>query len=753
MSARTGPLTFHLRLKLRLRQVLTMWALLAVGAAAFAQSDPPSRVGRVSEIAGSVFLASDDTDSSWQPIGINYPVTIGDSVWVSQDGRAEIDFGAGQVRLSDEANVHFSQLDDRQFSAYLASGRAILRLRALDPGESAKLDTANAQIDILRPGNYRVETTADGVYTKLVVRDGEAQLHVADRTVTVLTGQTAVIDGNSYGASLVVREGYGTDGFDAWSTDRDRRWEAGTLSSRYVSNYVPGVNDLDDYGAWETTATYGAVWYPRTVAVDWVPYRDGSWTFVRPWGWTWVDSARWGWAPFHYGRWVRLSNRWGWCPGTFVSRPIYAPALVAWYGGPSGTSWSMSFGGPTFGWVPLAWGEPYWPHYRYGTDYWRLINRPYAVNVYRVPAKPLPTFSYANARIPGAVTAVSGEVFTGRRPIGGNHYAVPAAALAGATITTTPLAVRPMTKPLAVDNLPRGIPAPAGNLAGRGSNIRPDFRAPGAAEGRPFPGQPGGVAGTISEPAPGGGRPKVGSPPPVGRPSISEPTPGMIRPTTREPGAIVNDPRQSSGQSFTPSVRPSPGARQPISEPAPTVGRPTVREPAPYNPGLSPAPQSLTPAPRPAPPVVREPASMAAPYNPGLNPGQSFTPPPRPAAPVVREPAPIMVPAPTVAPAPVPGRPAPGNPAAGGRPTEPQIQMTPAPAPGPRSVAPTIGRLNDGGSSARMRAQRPAPPLENGAIVTTRQYQAMLHLRQEVPREVREYRREQHRQPPQTAAL
>lgn len=733
MSARIGPLTFHLRLRLRLQQCLTMLALLAVGTAAFAQVDPPSRVGRVSDIAGSVFLAPDDTDASWQPIGINYPVTIGDSVWVSQDGRAEIDFGAGQIRLSDEANVHFSQLDDRQFSAYLASGRAILHLRALDPGETAKLDTANAQIDILRPGNYRIETTADGLYTKMVVRDGEAQLRIADRTVMVLAGQTAVVDGNSYGATLVVRDGYGTDGFDAWSVDRDRRWEGGSQSSRYVSNYVPGVNDLDDYGVWETTAAYGAVWYPRAVAVDWVPYRDGRWTFVRPWGWTWVDSAPWGWAPFHYGRWVRQGNRWGWCPGTFVSRPVYAPALVAWYGGPSGTSWSMRFGGPTFGWVPLAWGEPYWPHYRHSTDYWRVVNRPYAVNVYRVPAKPLPTFSYANARIPGAVTAVSGEVFTGRRPIGSNHYAVPAAALASATITTTPLAVRPMTKPLAVDNLPRGIPAPASSLAGRGRNVRPDFRAPGAAEGRPFTGQPGGVAGTISEPAPGSGspgvsppafvgrpsivepapgtgRPTVGSPPAVGRPSISEPTPGVTRPAIREPGPVANNPRQSGGQGFTPPARPLPGARQPISEPAPSVGRPSVREPAPYNPGLSPAPQSLTPPPRPAAPIVREPAPMAPQYNPGLSPGRSYAPPPRPAAPVILEPAPMVAPAPGIAPAPVPGRQAPAHPAPVGRPTEPQIQMTPTPLPAPRSAAPASGGLNDGGSSARMRAQTEGIP-------------------------------------------
>jgi hypothetical protein len=633
----------------RFWQMLVALALLAAGATAFAQTDPPSRVGRVSEIGGSVFLASDDTEGSWQPIGINYPVTVGDSVWVAQDGRAEIDFGAGQIRLSDEANVHFSQLDDRQFSAYLASGSAILSLRALDPGETAKLDTANAQADILRPGSYRVETTADGLYTRIVVRDGEAQLRVADRVATVLSGQTAVIDGNGFGATLAIRDGYATDGFDAWSADRDRRREVGALSSRYVSTYVAGVNDLDDYGVWETTAAYGAVWYPRAVAVDWVPYRDGRWTFVRPWGWTWVDSAPWGWAPFHYGRWVHLGSRWGWCPGTFEPRPIYAPALVAWYGGPSGTSWSMSFGGPAFGWVPLAWGEPYWPHYRHGADYWRVINRPYAVNVYRVPAKPLPTFSYANARIPGAVTAVSGEVFTGRRPIGGNRYPVPAAALAGTAITTTPLAVRPITKPLAIDNLPRGIPAPVG---------------------RP----------TIAEP--GAGRPAIGSPPAVGRQSNNEPSPGMMRPAIREPSPAGNEPRQSGGQVFAPPPsRPQPSARQ--FEPAPSVGRPAVREPAPFNPGLSSAPQVVSPAPRPPAPVFREPAP-AAPYNPGLSSGQSYVPPPRPPAPVVREPAQMGGPAPRIAPAPLPGGSAPVHPQPGGRPAEPQIQPLPAPAPLPR---------------------------------------------------------------------
>ena len=123
------------------RLVFAVCGLLMVAGMAIAQ-DPPVRVGRVSDAGGQVFLAPDDSDPGWQPVGVNYPVTIGDNVWVSQDGRAEIDFGAGQFRLANEANVHFSQLDDRQFSAFLANGLAtstIDRLLSSAPFQSGKM--------------------------------------------------------------------------------------------------------------------------------------------------------------------------------------------------------------------------------------------------------------------------------------------------------------------------------------------------------------------------------------------------------------------------------------------------------------------------------------------------------------------------------------------------------------------------------------------------------------------------------------
>ena len=45
---------------------------------------------------------------------------------------------------------------------------------------------------------------------------------------------------------------------------------------------------------------------------------------------------------------------WGWAPGPLVARPVYAPALVAFYGRP-GAGVSVSIGvGSLVGWVALG---------------------------------------------------------------------------------------------------------------------------------------------------------------------------------------------------------------------------------------------------------------------------------------------------------------------------------------------------------------------------------------------------------------
>ena len=95
-----------------------------------------------------------------------------------------------------------------------------------------------------------------------------------------------------------------------------------------------------------------------------MPYREGSWAYVAPWGWTWVDSAPWGFAPFHYGRWAEIGGRWGWVPGGAVGAPpVYAPALVTFLGVGAvvGVGIGAALAAGRIGWFPLGPREAFHP--------------------------------------------------------------------------------------------------------------------------------------------------------------------------------------------------------------------------------------------------------------------------------------------------------------------------------------------------------------------------------------------------------
>ena len=140
--------------------------LAALPLSGLAQDDDlPGRVGRVAEFAGQLLLSPQDRPDEWEPVGINYPITSGVNLWVSSDGRAEIDYGGGQFRLAGDTNVHVARLDDRELALFVAQGRVIIRVRVQDAGEATRVDTPNAQVTLMRPGLYRVEVAPDGQTT------------------------------------------------------------------------------------------------------------------------------------------------------------------------------------------------------------------------------------------------------------------------------------------------------------------------------------------------------------------------------------------------------------------------------------------------------------------------------------------------------------------------------------------------------------------------------------------------------------
>ena len=655
----------HSRARL-LRRGLALVALGLAWMAAVAQAqgagadEVPPRVGRVAFTQGELYIAPPDHAQEWAPVARNHPVVTGDNLWMSGDGRAEVDYGGGQLRLGPDSNVQVSRLDEQALALFVAEGRVIVRVRYLAPGEATRIDTPNAQIDLVRPGLYRIDVSPQPRQTWVVVRLGEASVALPGAVQPVLPGQTASIAGTA-DAVAEVREGAGVDGLDTWSAERDRVYERSYDTAAYVSRQMVGYADLESNGRWQTYPDYGAVWFPERVAPDWAPYRYGHWVWLVEYGWTWVDDAAWGYAPFHYGRWAFIGGRWGWCPGAFVARPMWAPALVAWYGG-SGWTYFSSFSGPVFGWVPLGWRDPFVPWWgRCGTRCYDRYNRPYAVDVRERPRQP--PGSYANARVPNAVTAVSAAALRETRPVQTSRVELPPQAIATAPRLSASPQVRPVVSSTRVVQPGRGAPQPAGEIAAR---IRPQavspFSGAAAAEGRgratAVPPAGGGPAGTR-------GAGPVNAVPPAG-----------ARPAgTRAAGALNAVP--PAGAAIAPSTRaPSGAPRERITggvNAVPPAGQPPLRStPAPTEPSIRATPSAPL-----GPPTVRSAPAV------------------RPAAPVqpvppVR-PAPSTQPAPSVRSAPAPSAPVAAVPPAAAHP-QPQLREAPVPRPGQQPSAPRPGQ-------------------------------------------------------------
>ena len=577
-----------------------------------ADEDLPGRVGRVAELAGELFLSPSDAPDQWAPIGLNYPVTGGDNLWVGNDGRAEVDFGAGQFRLAGNTNLHLSRLDDRQFALFVAQGRVSVRIRVLEAGEIARVDTPNVQIVLTRPGLYRIDVTEDRLLTTLVVREGEGTMLTPGGIQQVLPGQTAEAQGADP-RFAAVRNGTGIDGFDTWVIGRDRRYER-TRANIYVSREMVGWADLDDHGTWAQAPDVGAIWYPTDVAPDWSPYRNGYWAQVGGWGPTWVDYSPWGFAPFHYGRWAFVGGRWGWTPGAYVARPFWAPALVGWTGG-AAWSFSVSAGAPVYGWVPLGWGEPLRPWWsRCSNGCWQRHNRPFVVDVSVRPSAP--PLRFININAPGGMTAMPATAFVARRPVAQNMVTVTGGNVAQAPLLTTAPLVRSDLGRIPGTGAPGGSPPPAASNFYRTGRPQAD-----AGVGRPGPMPGTGMttsAPPASRPAPGSsGGGVVNAAPAASRPVSTSPLGGNAAAAPAPDSRIDsrNDlrggNRQGLPQAASPSGIPLPSGTTPAVVAVPPAGAQSPSAVAPAQPSLQRAPSrppSLAPAYVPPPPVAANPS-------------------------------------------------------------------------------------------------------------------------------------------------
>lgn len=388
---------------------------------ALAQDAPPGRIGRIAWTSGDVYLNNPDT-GELGAAPLNQPLTSGDIVATGPGTRAEIQIGAMTLRLDANSRIEFDRIDDDAVRVRLDDGSIIAKVPTEDIRRDFVLETQQGRFIPRETGIYRVDDNGDNNGgTTASTYFGSLRFEGRDFALDINAGESARIGRDGAGRPDYRMAQGVRDEFTQWSAARDQRQRA-SASSRYVSPEMTGAQDLDAYGDWSETPEYGAAWFPRAVAADWAPYRTGHWAWVAPWGWTWVGYEPWGFAPFHYGRWVRVRGAWAWIPGTFIARPVYAPALVGWVGTP-GVSVSVSIGSaPPVGWFPLAPREVYVPLYRSTTVYVQRVNAPHVTHVHNLqaivtrPHEVVRETRFAYRDEPRAMSVAPPDAFRHRRP-------------------------------------------------------------------------------------------------------------------------------------------------------------------------------------------------------------------------------------------------------------------------------------------------------------------------------------------------
>jgi hypothetical protein len=572
--------------------------------------DPPTRAARLSYVEGAVSVQPVGVED-WSAARTNRPLSSGDQLWSDRGSRAEIDLGSAILSVADSSFVALLDLGDAAVRLRVSAGRANITLRDADPGSSFEVDAPNAAVSLVRPGSYHIAVDSAG-NTSITMRDGQAQIITsAGQSIILRGGQGAQFAAD--GAVEVAPLGP-ADEFDRWCARREQRWAADQGASGYVSSDVVGSQDLADNCDWSDEPDYGYVWYPTQVASDWAPYRYGRWLWITPWGWTWVDNAAWGYAPFHYGRWAYLRQRWAWVPAPPGGRAVYAPALVAWMGGPGATA---------VGWLPLAPGEVYLPGQRVSARYLqdvnlsntRIDNNGYITSVYQNPTLQR---RYANRVVPGALNVVAPSSFTSGQPIAPRLIAPPPE-WSGAAATPRPPAIAPspqsvlgpggqtpvkrppialVIRPVLARHEPPPVPARSAPAAHATSGTRAALvtavtpvtvvapaantnatRATPAATATPEPSRSTPIDRRViperspQYQPPAQSRPPLQSQPPIpSQPGVRpEPGPGLPLGPTRETESFAPPPPP-------PAAVPAPPAREVKAKPAPQVERPEGRK-------------------------------------------------------------------------------------------------------------------------------------------------------------------------------
>ncbi len=402
------------------------------------QEGPPSPaagVARISLLNGDVSVRRGDS-GDYVAAAQNAPVMVKDSIQTGNGARAEVQFDiANMVRLAQDTEVHFTDLENGRFQMQLGRGTVTYRLLR-DTNAQVEIDTPSVSIRPTQQGVYRITVMDDG-QSYVTPRAGQVEVFTPKGSQMVPVGQTLMARGPASDPEYQMVAALNRDDWDNWSDSRDQVFQqAWANTQRYVPQGVYGTEELQGQGQWVNAPEYGGYAWAPNVGPDWSPYSNGNWVWEDYYGWTWVSYDPWGWAPYHYGRWFnRPGLGWAWWPGVFNAHYYFRPALVGFFGFGGGIG---GFGFGSIGWVALAPFELFHPWFGGGG----FNNVAYVHNTVLVN-------SYRNAGVRNGVVSMNAQQF-GRGVTGYSH--VSGTGLRSVSLMHGPLPVKPTSQSLRFTN-------------------------------------------------------------------------------------------------------------------------------------------------------------------------------------------------------------------------------------------------------------------------------------------------------------
>jgi hypothetical protein len=319
-----------------MRRITVVAAAICVGAGfpLLAQEDSQGFL-RVVEGAATLIRVEDGQPEAARE---NTPALAGDRLSLAPGSRVELILPDGhRLRLAESADLELVALarsldEDGDATALQLTHGALAIDVPREAADRTRVDTDAAAVLLERGGLYLIEIDDRGA-TRVVVREGEAEVLTEYDSLLVRAGDEAVVDRDSRSRIAVYQAPPLTD-VELWA----RQLEAEAAQAE-VEPVDPGLRyaaqPLARYGNWVNSGV-GYAWRPR-VEVGWRPYWKGYWKY-SPAGLVWCSYEPWGWVPYHYGTWdLHPSYGWLWYPGA-----VYRPAHVVWYWGPSYTGWIPS---------------------------------------------------------------------------------------------------------------------------------------------------------------------------------------------------------------------------------------------------------------------------------------------------------------------------------------------------------------------------------------------------------------------------